>query len=866
MLTRIMARLRALALRRRIAGEIDEELNDHLAREVDANIARGMDAADARRRALADLGGLAQTREETNAVRDGGFAVVRQALSVRALRRQPLYVASCVVTLALAVAAATTMGAVIKPALLDPLPYRADGELVMINTTTSSGLGGVNVHTLNDLRAAAPPLGQIAASRAIASSLTQADGVYPLNTHTVEANYFATLGVVPARGRVWSANETNVAVATWPFWQRRLQGDEAAIGRSITIDGVSHVVIGVLPRGFVVPWNPNAEVLLPINLTPLLADPYRARRMVAVVARRSDGVPLADVSAHLAAFSSRMATAHPDVPGGQTLIATPLRERMIGSSRPVMLGTAAATALLLLIVASNIAGLAAVRAIALRRQTAVKTALGASRGRIVAERLGESLAIALAGTLAGVGLSTLLIPTLRGYQAQFLFTLPPIALTPALAFAGLLAGLVVGTMAGVLPHLTMKQRGDEDPLRASRGNAGDRSGSRLRMGLAALQTALALVLVIGAGLLGRTLTHLAATPLGFDPSRLTSFFVNLPGQRYARQSAQIQFEQEMLARLERIPGIEAVTSSIGIPVDGGMGAGLYIEGRSEAGTPIHYMSVAPNFRELFGLSMLAGREIDTSDVIGSPRTLVINETMAKTYWPEGNAVGARIFVGVAPSQNWMTVVGIVADVRQHGPGAEVMPTAFGSTRQYSWPRRQFVFRTAAGRTVPAADLRAALRDIDPALAITTLSTLDGLVRSQQATQRLVLFVLGSFAVLAAVLCAFGLYSVLALTSSLRRREYAIRLALGSTAERVRWLVVRQALVLATIGVATGIGLAWMTTRSLSGLLEGIQPTDPLTFAVSSAAIVGVALLASWLPARRAATVNGAEVFSTDSGS
>ena len=225
-----------------------------------------------------------------------------------------------------------------------------------------------------------------------------------------------------------------------------------------------------------------------------------------------------------------------------------------------------------------------------------------------------------------------------------------------------------------------------------------------------------------------------------------------------------------------------------------------------------------------------------------------------------------IFVGVAPSQNWMTVVGIVSDVRQHGPAADVMPTAFGSSRQYSWPRRHFIFRSAEGRTVPAADLRAALRDVDPTLAITNLSTLGALVTSQQATQRLVLFVLVSFAVVAAVLCAFGLYGVLALTSSLRRREYAIRLALGSTAERVRWLVVRQALILASIGTIAGLGIAWLTTRMLRGLLHGVQPSDPLTFAGAVAAIAGIAVAATWLPARRAGTVNGAEVFAADSDS
>ena len=866
MLTRIIARLRAVLLGRFIRLEIDEELHDHVEREIAANLAAGLSYTEARRRALADLGGLAQTREAIHAVRGSRLAAAGQALSLRSLRRQPLYAASFILTLTLAVAAATTIGAVIKPTIFDPLPYRDDAALVMVNTAINNGLGTVNIHTLNDLRASSPPLMAISGSRGAGGSYTSADGVFLVNLVLVESHYFATLGVSPAMGRLWGENETNGVLVSWTFWQQTLNADTAAIGRAITIDGLDRIVLGVMPRRFVAPWNASAEVWAVLDPAPLLADPYRARRQLMVVARRAPGASLDQVAAHLAMFSARMAREHAKVPGGQTLVANPLRERLVGTSSTVINGMAAATLLLLLIVAANIAGLAAVRAIALRRETAVKIALGASRPRIIGERLGESALMALAASIAGAALSTVLVATLRQYQGEFLGALAPIELALSLALTAVMAGTLIGAVAGVLPHLSLKGRGSEDPLRASRGAAGDRTSSRLRMGLAAAQIALALVLIVGAGLLVRTLNHLSATPLGFDPDRLTAFFVNLPGPRYAKAPAQVQFEQALLERLERIPGVEAVTASIGIPVNGGMGAALYIEGREETGTPIHYMSVAPNFRELLGVPMLAGRTLDSRDVIGAQRTLVINETMAKRFWPDGNAVGARIFVGVTPSQNWMTVVGIVADTRQHGPGAEIMPTAFGSSRQYSWPQRHFVFRSADGRTVPAADLRAALREVDPALAVRNLSTFSALVTSQQATQRLVLFVLASFAVVAAVLCAFGLYGVLALTSSLRRHEYAIRLALGSTAERVRWLVVRHALILAGTGMIAGIGVAWLTTRVVQGLLEGVRPNDPLTFAGAATVIAVIALVASWVPAHRAAHVNAAEVLAADSHS
>jgi putative ABC transport system permease protein len=418
MLPKLIARLRAVLLRRRIAGEIDEELHDHIERETAANVAGGLTPSEARRRALADLGGLTQTRESTHAVRRSWLAAASQVLSFRALRRQPLYVASFVLTLMLAVATATTMGTVIKPVIFDPLPYGDDSALVMVNTSATNGFGPVNIHTLNDLRATAPPVMAITAARGASGSYTTPDGVFPVNLILAEPNYFATLGVAPAAGRFWSTSETNGVVVSWAFWQRSLNGDQAAIGQHITIDGIDRVVLGILPRNFVAPWNPTAEVWTPLDPKPLLDDPFRARRMLMVVARRAPGRSLEDVNAHLGVFSARMAREHQNVPGGQTLVAAPLRERLLGPTRNVIRGMAAATLLLFLIVAANIAGLAAVRAIALRRQTAVKIALGASRRRIVGERLGESALLAVIGSLGGVaGLSGAI--SVRARTARF---------------------------------------------------------------------------------------------------------------------------------------------------------------------------------------------------------------------------------------------------------------------------------------------------------------------------------------------------------------------------------------------------------------------------------------------------------------
>jgi predicted permease len=340
----------------------------------------------------------------------------------------------------------------------------------------------------------------------------------------------------------------------------------------------------------------------------------------------------------------------------------------------------------------------------------------------------------------------------------------------------------------------------------------------------------------------------------------------MTGGRYRTREAQVQFERDVLDRLRAIPGVTAASASVGVPVIGGMGAGLFIEGRPKGAAPeeIAYFSVSPEFMSSFSIPIRAGRDLTFNDTAASPRVVLINETMARRYWPEGNALGARVDIGAGtPTGTWITVVGIVPDMRLHGPTEEIRPAAFGSTLQYSWPRRFFTVRADGARPALAADLRGAVRAVDPALAVGAITRVDELIDERTARHKLAMLTLSFFGVVALVLCALGLYAVVALTSQLRRREYAIRLALGAPRASVRAAVLTHALVLAAAGAAAGLGAAALGTRALDGMLHGVTPLDPLTFAAATAGVIAVAAIAAWLPARQAARVDPLEALRID---
>jgi predicted permease len=780
--------------------------------------------------------------------------------ALRQFRDQPLYSLACVGTLALAVGAACVSLAVVKRAFIDPLPYRGDHELVSLLTFSEGMTSALSPHVLVDLRASDPPLLEFAPIRPTGVAYTVGGATETLGVSFVSLDYFALLGVSPALGRVWTAQEPDAIVVSSAFWRDKLGRDPSAVGSAIVVEGRPRVVVGIMAPDFMPPYFQATDAWAPIDMPTLLAD-LRGRRTLTVLARRAPGATQQDVDAYLALFSTQLQDRFPEH-RGQVWVARSLRAELVGSSQPALVGTAAAAALLLLIVGASIAGLSTAQTIAARHQLVVRAALGATKGRLFAEHFVEGVVLAFAGSIAGVWIAYGLITIVDGYQRFFLPRLMPITLDNASVAVAVVAGVSIGLVAMLLPRAAIGAA-PADVLRSARGSAGSVKVTTTRAALVVAQVAIAIVLLVGAGLLVRTVQHLSQRDLGFDSHGLTWMQVNLPGTRYQPPAAQIQFERDVLERMRQIPGVKSAMSSVGFPLWGGMMAGLGIKG-DPPGTPrreVAYLSVSPNFVADIGARIVAGRDLLPTDTYNTTRVAVINETMARLFWPDGNAVGTEVQIGAgSPNDRWITIVGIMADMRAHGLTEIIRPTAFGTTLQYTWPRRHLAVRTEVPNSTLATELRSAIQAVDPSVSLGVVTSSGQVLENSMARPRLVMLALSLFGIVALVLCISGLYAVIVLSSQQRRREYAIRVALGARRGGVRWMVVRQALMMAGAGAAVGLGVAALATRALQGVLHGVQPVDALTFTAAALTLLGLAIMAAWFPARQAERVNPIETL------
>ena len=383
---------------------------------------------------------------------------------------------------------------------------------------------------------------------------------------------------------------------------------------------------------------------------------------------------------------------------------------------------------------------------------------------------------------------------------------------------------------------------------AARSTAGH---ARLRSALVTLQVAFALSLMVGAGLSIRTVYHLATLPLGYDASRVVTFPATLAGPKYRDAASHMAFERAVLERIEQLPGV--VSASVGGPLAGGMGASLTVFGQPQPdGRPeIGYIPVSPGFLRTYGMRLVEGRDLLPTDTVDSPPVVLINETMARRFWPDGTAVGARVRIGPDPNSSWITVAGVIADVRQDGAIMHVRPLAYGSTAQFSFPSRFFSVRVDNPTASLPRDLVAVARAVDPSVPIGAVSGLDQVLFRMMTRQRFAMYVLLSFGGTALVLCVFGVYGVVAVSSRLRQREFAIRAALGARPATIGWLILRHAVLLATVGSVVGLSIAAAGTRVLSGLLHGVTPLDLASFLLATAAVWTLAVFAAWHPARSA---------------
>jgi len=680
----------------------------------------------------------------------------------------------------------------------------------------------------------------------------------------VAGDFFKVLGVHAALGRTISATDDRfggdrVLVLSNGVWKSQFGGDPAVVGRAITIAGQSYTVIGVLPAEFQW-WRGTVDVFAPIRVFYPLAAQSRGAHLFSVCARLRPGVSLAQAQSEMRIIDQRLAQASPDENKDRQRVLVSLHERVVGSIRPVLLILFGAVGLVLLIACANFANLLLARMAAREQEMSVRAALGAGRGRLMRQVLIESTLLALLGGVAGL--------LLGGWGIDALLALRPAELPRVenvhldgwvLGFTFALA-LLTGLVFGILPAW-QATRIEINSVLTSGGRSVTAAHSSFRSFLVVAELGLALALLIGAGLLGKTFWRLTSVAPGFAVEKVMTMRVELPEARYRKVAPQTQFRDRVLENINRLPGVQAAMISE-LPLGGNaINHNFIIEGRPPLTVgeepELYSRSIAGDYFRIMDIPLLQGRALTRDDRADAPVVGVINLSMAQKYFPGANPIGARIRWARDEGVRWITIVGVVGNVRHFSLAAPEEPAIYTPYAQsgQEWKRwSNIVVRTPASAAT-TAQLKAMVWKVDPLIPVTNIRPMSEVMAVSLAEQRFNILVLGVFAGVALLLASVGLYGVLAFLVGQRTREIGIRMALGAETSDILRLVLGQGLILAGAGVAAGLVLSLAATRTLAGLLYGVSPTDPSTFTALAALLIAVALAACLIPARRAAKVD-----------
>ncbi|HEV2116849.1 MAG TPA: ABC transporter permease [Terriglobales bacterium] len=785
--------------------------------------------------------------------------------AARMLRKNSGFAIIAVLTLALGIGANTAIFTVTSAVLLRPFPYRDPQQLVSVDAKDESKDFGGTLLRYELLRDHSRGFQGVAAWANDNFNVTGHGEPLQVPVARVSANFFALLGVQPQLGRAFSADEGRpdgkfVIMLSDSFWRSRFGGDRNIIGQSITLDTTPHAIIGVLPAGVQFPFVGQADVWTPRYFELTLIPAQRLRLGVGylgLLARLRPGTSLAQAQAELAVLNRQYREQNPTAPDAGPSVqmtADPLRDIVVAGVRGKVLLLSAAVALVLLIACANVASLLLARALARRREIAVRTAMGASRGVLIRQLLTESTLLALAGGVLGIGLSWLAIRALLTWGTGQLPPGIPIATDGRVLLFTLLISLLTGIIFGTFPALQLSRAEPSAALREEgRGTSTSHARARATSFLVVGQVALSLLLLIGAGLLLRSFQRLLRVDPGFEAHNLLTMNVSLPTVKYAKPEQQIAFFDEMLRRVSTLPGVRNAAISAALPLSWKRITPLLPEGQPNvplAQRPfIDVEAVSPQWFETMRVPLRAGRVFTGADNAQAPKVVVVNETFARRFWPGQNPVGKRVVVGRWPEP--AEVVGVAADVKNRGLAQDTQAQVYIPFPQLPWGNMNLLVRTAVPPLSMVGAVRGEISAVDPDQAVTDIQTADELVDTSLAQPRFTMLLLGAFSAAALALAIIGVYGVLAYSVAQRRHELGIRVALGAERADILRLVVRQGLRLAIAGIVLGLLAALLLTRLMSSLLYKVGTRDLATFAVVPAAFLCIALLASYLPALRA---------------
>jgi putative ABC transport system permease protein len=781
----------------------------------------------------------------------------------RILLKKPGFTSIAVLTLALGIGANTAIFSVVNAVLLQPLPYGDPDRLVWMwgNIRNGGNRASVSPPDFLDYRAQNSVFEHFGASFTVDSSvnLTGSDEPERLTSRLVTANYFDVLGVRPLYGRAFTAEEEHfgrhlVVVLSYGLWQRRLGADQAIVGREITINNEPYTVVGVMPPDFRPPLSAELWGPMPLDHPGMKA---REAHFLRPIGKLKAGVTLAEAQSEMDAIARRLEEQYPTSNTGWSLLLVPLRERMIGNRRPALLVLFGAVAFVLLIACANVANLMLVRAVSRRKEMALRAALGASRWRIARQMLTESLLIALAGGMLGFLLSASGIDLLVAFSAG---NLPPTARismdAAVLAFTVGISALT-GILFGLAPALQMLKVNLNESLKAEgRGGAESCERNRTRNLLVVMETAIAVVLLVGAGLLIRSLIRLQNVHPGFDAENVLTLRIDLSQKKYDKPEKTAAFFSQLETRVAALPGVEAVGMTTELPLSGQPNdLGFTVAGRppvrSNEGYGADFRRVNRQLFQAMRIPLLRGRHFTKQEVSAGAPVLIVSESLARAVFPNEEPLGQRLLT--SPTDPPREIIGIVGDVSHRGLNLQKRATMYLPIHATIW--KNLVIRTTADPLSLASAVRREIKALDPELSLANVKPLEQLVYESVAEPRYRTTLLGLFAAVALLLAAIGLYGVLAYAVTNRTHEIGIRMALGAQARDVLRLVIGHGIKLALIGVVLGLGAALALTQLMKTLLFDVSPNDPLTFVVIALLLILVALVACWIPARRATKVD-----------
>jgi predicted permease len=644
---------------------------------------------------------------------------------------------------------------------------------------------------------------------------------------------------------------------SWPAWQRDFGGDPRAIGKTVRLDGSSYEIVGVLPRGFVGPMG-AADLLLPLDLGPALRDPVRARKQhwLGFVGRVRPGVTIAAVEREIGRIGDDVSREHPESQGGMALIAIPLRDDMVGETRTPLLVLMASAGLVLIITCANLAGALLSRSLSRRKEFAVRVALGAGRGRLVRQLLTESTVLSVAGGLIGLALAAVGLAAMRHLAVPLLPAYAELTLDTGAVLVTTALALCTGLAFGLAPALAIGRGNTQAVLRdETRGASESGRTRRLRGLLVAGQIALCVSLLAGAGLLVRSLWAMATAPLGFDPDGVLSVAVQVPSRAYAKDDARVRFFDQLEQRLRALPGVASIANVSELPSPNMNRNGLSIDGvtwPAGEGQPfIAYASVSDDYFRTIRIPLKAGRTFGPQDRADAPQAIVISEAMARRYWPNGGAVGARIKLGPNETQPWSQVIGVVGDVRNDPVRVQPEPMSYASSRQDAWTTRTLLLRTTGDPLALVKPVQRELTALDPSFAMHDASTLRAFVSDRLSTRRLPVVLMIAFGGLALLLASVGVYAMFASMAAAREREFGVRVALGSSRGAIARLVLQQGGRWMILGLAAGSAGVAFVSRLLNSLLYAVRPFDPIALGSAGVILIVCAVVALLVPVRRA---------------